>query len=194
MTSEALRPVENADTSGPVVVATASTLQEADVLRAAIWSAGVEAMIANEYSSNTLSHLNIAVNPRGIQVIVAPQDAEAARDALAASCTKPEIATVHEEIDGGSATQDEPLPDELARKAYWSAFLAWLLPPIAFITLYWFIRAITAARARRPVHQRLYRWHMAVALLLGIGLAGVITLMAVWGSVAALIELIPTAS
>jgi len=55
-----------------VVVATAPTLTQADIMSAALASEGIEPMIVDENATNLLSHFNIAVNPGGIRIAFPP--------------------------------------------------------------------------------------------------------------------------
>ncbi|MDY6913708.1 MAG: DUF2007 domain-containing protein [Planctomycetota bacterium] len=147
-----------------VVVAAAATLTEADVIRASLDAAGIDAMILNETTTNVLSHLNFAINPGGIRIAVSARDTEAARELLAHH-------GVHsEEADEYFTTpqEDAPAPDDYAQKAYWSAFFSWWLFPFIIITLYWFIKAAKAHR-RRPAEQPgRFKRHMLIAFFVGI--------------------------
>ncbi len=153
----------NADPNRPVVAATASTLQEADVIRSVLQSAGISAFILDENVTNMLPYMGIALNPSGVRITVRQCDLPAAREALELS--PPDGSQWRE-----SAKLDPHSPDRFAEKAVYSAIFSLLIPPLVILTLYYFFQALGRRREVPPADPRTFRRNM-VFILISIGLA-----------------------
>ena len=152
----------NADPNRPVVAATASTLQEADVIRSVLQSADISAFILNENVTNMLPYMSIALNPSGVRITVRQCDLTAARKALDLP-----------PLDGSqwreSAKPNPNSPDRFAEKAVYSAIFSILIPPLVILTLYYFFRALGRRRAVPPADPRAFRRNL-VFVVISIGL------------------------
>jgi hypothetical protein len=146
----------NETRTDPVVVATAGTLQQADVMRAALEMAGIPVFVPHELSSNWMAHWGVAVNPRGIEIAVHAKDVQAAREVL-----RPHLA-------GRAPEEQAPSPDRYAESAYRAAFYAILLPPIVAACLYYFVRAARAQRTRPPENPKQFTRRLLVAFVVRI--------------------------
>ncbi len=154
----------NADPNRPVVAATASTLQEADVIRSVLQSAGISAFILNENVTNMWAHMSVALNPSGIRIAVRQCDLPAAREVL--ELPPPDDSQWRE-----SAKPDPHSPDRFAERAAYSAIFSVLIfPPLVILTLYYFFQALGRRREVPPADPRTFRRNM-VFILISIGLA-----------------------
>ena len=131
-----------------MTVATAVSAIEARIVVATLEAEGIRAFIPGENTSATLPYLSFAINPNGVEVLVSSADVEAAREALDAARSAPPI-------DGDGALEDEEVEDEsdaqyCADRAARRALFAWLVPPLAFYTLYWMVKALRAAAKDPP--------------------------------------------
>ena len=161
--------VENTGDPDELVPAgTARSISEADVLRALLQTAGIEAFIPNETSTVILPHLFFAINRRGVPVLVRARDVEAAREVL-----KP---LSHEEKSAPDAPDepDDSSPNDAAQyaqRAARSAVFAWLFPPLALWTLYCMVQALRARAVKMPADPRGFTINLWCAALFGIGIA-----------------------
>jgi len=134
----------NESQTDPVVVTTAGTLQQADVMRAALEAAGIPVFIPNELSSNWMAHWGVAVNPRGIEIAVPRKHAAEARAVL----NLPPA----EKPAPKKAPKQHFTPDDYAEKAFRAALYWCWFPPLALLMAYYFLRALVS-RTIEPVQQ-----------------------------------------
>ena len=149
-----------------VTIATTASVIEAKILVLTLEAEGIKAFIPDENTSTTLSHVTLAINPNGIQVLVSPEDAQAAREALDAARSR----APSDGMSKAKAPEDSSEARCCADKAAWSALFAWLLPPAAFFTLYWLVRARKAAASDPPKDGKRFRQDLWAAAWLGVGL------------------------
>ena len=163
-----------------VTLARASSLQEADVLRAALGMNGIEAFIQGELAANTLSHLGLGLNPGGIQILVREADAPRAVEILrrapgpgeARSDGKSGENSPQDESDEdpavlGYARPETPDPNALARRAMLSAIFGLLVfGPLLLLSIYYAVRALKAAGEFQVEHPGKFRLHLVVVLVL----------------------------
>ncbi len=142
-----------------VVVASAGSLQRADLLRLALEVEGIPVLMLNENASNWLSHVGAAIHPSGIQLCVPPTQVATASEVLGALAERDRRA---------DPEADQSHPDEHAASAYRSAVLLWYFPPFAALTLYNIIKAARARRLCPPKHPEQFRKHLLVAFLVGV--------------------------
>lgn len=159
----------NETQTDPVVVATAGTLQQADVMRAALEAAGIPVFIPHELSSNWMAHWGVAVNRRGIEIAVPQKHLAQARAVLnlpAADQPAPK-----------KAPKEHLTPDDYAEKAFRAALYWCWFPPIALLMAYYFLRALIG-RTMEPVQQPdRYARHLVLAFVMGIVLPGIFVLI-----------------
>lgn len=148
---------------------------------AVLGSSGIEAVILDENISSVMGHLAFGLTPHGIRIAVPIGDAEEAAQIL-----KPrEGGWGSIDVEAGAELRDteakEPLTAErCALKAYRAAFLSWCLPPVALLTAYWFIRALTARRQSDNARAGPFAKHMLTAFIVGILLPTCIIMLALW--------------
>ena len=70
--------MEQTDADSLRVAAAGGTLQDAQVICASLRAAGIPALISGEHATGWLPHMNLALNPRGVEVYVRAGDLEAA--------------------------------------------------------------------------------------------------------------------
>jgi len=149
-----------------VVVATAASLERADVLRLALEVEGIPVLLLNKNGDNWLSHLGReAVDPSAIQLCVPPTHVATACEVLG---------TLAERDRRERPEADQSAPDKHAASAYRSAILLWYLPPLAALTAYRIIRAARGRRLCPPKQPERFRKHLLVAFLVGIVLPAII--------------------
>ena len=159
---------EPADHPRLVPVAAATSISQADILRAVLEDAGIPAFIPNENASVVLCHISLAVNPDGILVLVRDEDEQAAREVLklpAGSDGPPQREP---------AAARETTADEYARMAARSAVFTWLFPPLAVWTVYCIGRAYAVRRQRPPMAPERFDRNILCAVLFGVAIALVI--------------------
>ena len=160
----------NNNPNRPVVAATASTLQEADVIRSVLQSGGISAFILNENVTSMLPYINVAVNPLGIRIAVRQCDLSAAREVL--EQPSPDGSEWEE-----SAKPDPHSPDRFAEKAVYSAIFSILIFPLVILTLYYFFRALGRRRAVPVADPSAFRRNLVFAVV-SIGL--VVLVIQLW--------------
>lgn len=147
--------------TGLIVVAAPGTLQEAEVIRTALRSRGFWAQIRGERMSQWFPHWGVALNPRGIEVAVPPDEAKDAAAFLEARRT-----------EAGEAWKEERpkrrSPDDWAVAACWATLFSLLSLPLFLVTFYCYFKGQAAARRERPERPRRFRRLMTFAFLLGI--------------------------
>ena len=148
----------NNDPNRQIVVATVSTLQEADVIRSVLQSAGISAFILNENVTNTLPYISVAVNPLGIRITVRQCDLSAARDVLE---QPPPDGSEWEE----SAKPDPHSPDRFAERAVYFAIFSILIFPLVILTVYYFFRALGRRRAIPVADPSAFRRNLAFVVI-----------------------------
>ena len=151
-------PSTNADPNRPVVVATASTLQEADVIRSVLQSEGISAFILNENVTNMLPYLSIALNPSGVRIAVRQCDLSAAREVL-------DLPPPDGSQWGESAKSDPNSSDRFAERAAYSAILSILIFPLVILTLFYFFQALGRRREVPPTHPRAFRRNLVFVII-----------------------------
>jgi hypothetical protein len=146
-----------------VVVATVSSLPEADVIRNSLEEAGIEAFIENENAMNLFGSLGQAWATRGIRVRVLAADVEAAREAMAAG----RQASV--DLDPHWEPQDEDEPPYRRDPANMEALSAFYLSLVFILVLPFALRtyrnAKRLARQSPPVDEGRYSLHMTLAAI-----------------------------
>jgi len=157
-------------TSRMVVFTAVGTLQEADVLRAALSMAGIEAIIVDEHISTTLNYMGPAVHPWGIRVAVREEDVTAAEEIVE------EARSRQDQEEDRLCSVDVLSPDDCAQRAYWAALLFWWFPPMILLTVYHLIRAASAQRSVPVENPRRFAWQMTVASMVGI----LVTVILAW--------------
>lgn len=111
----------------------AGSIIEADVMVSALNAAGIEAYVLNPHVSNTLSHLEVAINPKGVRIVVPSDRLEEAIEIVGQKEVAP-------------APADERSPHEDAVKAMRCTYFMVLFPPLAFIGLYFGVRSAYRSR------------------------------------------------
>ena len=150
-----------------VVAATASSLQEAEVIRVVLESNGVRAHVPSNTAS-VLSHIRIAAFPDGIPIFVLPEDLPAAREALIPkNGITDEDWQVPTQVDEPE-TAREPTPDDYARRAKLFSLLYLGFPPLLLAAVYYFVMALVAENRQSVASTGQYQRNMLVALILGI--------------------------
>ena len=153
------------DGSKLVVVAAATSLQEAEVLRTVLAGNDISAHVQGAAATGVMPHLALAINPKGVRVMVLERDLDMAKRVLA---TAEPLEYEDREIEERDAVAAETSPGRYAQIAYRASLLYLICPPILFVVPYYFCRAVQARR-RQPVRdKRRFRRHMAVALIVGI--------------------------
>lgn len=153
------------------VAARASTLSEAEVIRSSLCSAGVDAFIPNEHSTNALMHASMGINPRGVEVLVRAEELEQAKEALA---------DLRSEPTAGGEVETENACDQLARSAYCSAVFSLIVVIFVPLTFWYYLRACASLRNQEPTDARLFKRHMKWALVM-IVITTVLALCAIVG-------------
>jgi hypothetical protein len=117
-----------------------------------------------------MPHLAIAVNPRGVRVMVRTKDLAAAREALI-----PKDGITDEDWQAPPDLTDELLPeeellpaDEYARMAAIAGVVWLVFPPLILAVPYCLVRAALAARKQPPRDAARYRKNTARASVFGI--------------------------
>ena len=151
--------------TGMVVVASAPTLCEAEVTRAVLQAAGIDAFIIGEAAAQWLPHMSVALNPRGIEVAVRAEDADAAEEALKPQPEAFQGPHAKEPVEDADYANS---PDYYAERAYRSTWLTFICLPFVFVTPYLFIRAVNAASGMPPRDRRKFRARMTVVFVVGI--------------------------
>lgn len=145
------------DSNRMVVVAAASSLQEADVLRATIQAEGIDCFIPGENAANILSYMEFGLHPKGVEVMVRSADAERAAAAIAAGSPRNRAPVAPpERLSSGVVAE------ELAAKAVKAAGLAVLVPPAVLWAIAFAFQA--ASLGRGGARSRSFRARIAVAL------------------------------
>jgi|GEM_PF-2987460 len=145
------------------IVATARTVEEAEVIRVRLGAEGIEAFIPNAATTSWYPHMSLAINPNGVAVMVRAEQAGRAREALLAGET-------NQARRGEAAVETDA--DTWARRAAHSALFTWLFPPVAFWALYCVGRAAHARKLHPPGDPDVYSRNMFCAVLLAPLLAG----------------------
>jgi len=161
-----------------VVVGTTAKLQEADVLRAALATHGIEAFVLEERTSSLLSHMAVAIHPGGVPVAVHRRDVRRAREVLSELPAWP--GTSYGAGAAAGEQDDRPTPDQYAQRAYRSALFSAWFPLLSVLTLYYFIKAHRAAAESTVEDPAQFRRRLLVAFFLGIllpiaGLTAILT-------------------
>jgi hypothetical protein len=138
-----------------VVVARASTLMEADMLRATLDVAGIDAVIPGEFTANALSHLAGGLNPHGMKILVSVTAAEQARDVVQQWYDRRE-----------DVNQVDMSCDAWARRAWHAAWMELILPMMIFVAVYCIIKACYAADQAPPTDEARFRHHLTGACIL----------------------------
>lgn len=153
------------DESALVVATRVGSLQQADVIRAALAGEGIPAIIADEGASNVLSYMGPAIHPWGIKVMVQAKHLPGATEII-----KRASQSAAEDSEAPAA----PSADDYAHAAYRSALFFWFFPPVALLTIYNLAKAIHA-RGRRPPEDSLrFNRRVGWAFLLGIVVPAII--------------------
>ena len=141
------------------VVATAAGLQQADVIRATLEAAGIDAVILGEHAASTLSHLGSAIHPGGVPIAVRRGDVPPAQQVLGLQGPDEEAP---------SLARRKLSTDEYASSALLTAKFACIFPPLMPVTLYLFLRAARAARNHPPADPYTFRRKLFYTFLLGV--------------------------
>ncbi len=152
---------QNAVDDGPMVVAEAVSLTQADVICAVLRTNDIEPFILNENSSQTLPHMGVAINPRGIQVAVRKADQPAAKLLL-------DQHHISEDEKKASELNDA---DRFARSAGASFLLTLIVSLLIIPAIWYFFRAVKSRKKSAPTDKRRFRRNMMIAKL---GLAAAI--------------------
>lgn len=153
------------DKSELVVVASAATLEEAQVIRAVLAGHDISAHVQGATATAMMPHIALAINPRGVRVMVLARDLDRVKRVLA---TAEPVEYEDREIEERDAAAFETSPDRYARSAYRASLLYLICPLILLLVPYYFCRALRVSR-RQPVrNKRRFRRHMVVALIVGI--------------------------
>ncbi len=173
------------------VVARVDSLWEADELRTLLQAYDIRVFIPDEVTLNTLSHMTLAINPKGVRVVVNRGDLARARQILAEtdeprpSPSGPDVSddALHEwePVEGFDEPDARPAlgsSDDCAERALRSATFAWLFSPVAALGVYYFVRAIRTARRTPPSDLRRFQRNLRGAVLIGLPPLGVLVLLA----------------
>jgi len=147
-----------------VVVATAGTLQQADMMRLALQADEIDAFIVDESVANTLWHLSPVLHPKGIRIAVGEADAERAREVLD---SLPPLRVVPEESNPA---------DRYGRKAAVAGVFALIVTPLSLLVVYYIVQALRALSVSRPMRPRAFRQNLLVAAILGILVPAIVLL------------------
>ncbi len=137
-------------------VAQAGSISEADIIRATLQAADIEVYIDGENAAVMLPHLQYAMHPGGIGVLVRESDLEKARDALEGQ----------KSIDIEPSEPAPTTPDSLMRHAVGMAAVGLLLFPLALLAINAAARAKRLARHQPPANRREYRRNVRSVLVL----------------------------
>jgi hypothetical protein len=154
-------------------VATAATVEEAEIIRARLEAEGIPAFIPNAATTEWMPHMSIAINPYGVAVIVPAGRLEAARQVLDPGTKNP----APRGADGPAETD----ADLWARRAAFAAVFAWLFPPLAIYSFVCVFRAAKAKRLQAPINKDAYDRNVFAAVVVSIGLSAATT-WAVWAA------------
>ena len=147
-----------------VTIAAAPSVLNANIIVTTLEAEGITAFIPDENTSTILSHMNFAINPYGIRVVVSADDVEAAAEILGHTRPAGESDSDGEEAEDQDATEAETY----ARRSARSALFCWLLPPTAILTLYWLVKALRAAADDPPGDRKTFNRNLWAAAWLGI--------------------------
>jgi hypothetical protein len=160
---------EKVDHGRPVVIAQATSLPQADVICAMLRTVDIEGFILNEHTSQLLPHLDLLINPKGIQIAVRQADAQAAREQLG----KHEHGKLEEEDQDPAAERN--LTDSFARAAAVSGVFAVFVNVLVVIIFWYYFRARKSAKTLPPTDVILFKRNMRVAKLCMVAAAAIIT-------------------
>ena len=170
------------DTDRPMVVARFATPLEANLAASKLDACGLPVEVEPHEAFDMLPHLQLAVQRRGIGVMVRAGRAEEARGILASE---------HRRLGWGEVAEDTLAAE--ARKillfSMLALFLVFFLCPVALVRLWQFRRKLRAkAEELAPDDRRRVRWYMATALVvsgLGTVLLALLAAALIQGSVTA---------
>jgi len=131
-------------------------------MKAVLNSSGIDATIIGENVSHIYPQAFYALNPNGIRLIVSADDIDQAREIL--KLPEPQE----------PAPKKEYTPDQCAQRAFWSCFLSWWFFPIAFLTIYWLVRAKQSRQISPVQYINRYRVKVLVAFTIGVILPAII--------------------
>lgn len=168
-----------------VVVTTVASLQQADVFKAILRSAGIEAFIENENTSVSLNVLTSVINPMGIQIRVRSQDLQAAQEALdagrQASVDLDPVTDPMEDTPDEIKLRDNPANVYAADAFYLSIVSLGLILCLPFAALL-YLRARKVAKVSPPANPDRYYIHMLLAGIIialeTLAIAAIVILMA----------------
>ena len=168
---------DHEDPSRLVPAVITGSMYEAEIACAALRAAEIDCFVPNVNSSMINIHIFNLVNPGGAEVIVRAGDLERAREVLRLpkDADEPFI----------NAAKPEPLDDadQLASRAALLSLVVALFPPLAIWVFHLVIRAMKAARSRRPEKPREYGTNLFAAVCFSVVLATVSTLI-IWNTIA----------
>jgi len=135
-------------------------LQEADVIRAVLESQGIPAQIVGENTTNMFMHMSLALNTKGVRILVPQSRLEEAREAMVVRKRTPE-----EETDLGF---NDTEADHCAKRSYDSALYSLIFFPMVGFTIYYFAKALSVRKTIPPADHPRFRKRLLLAMLVGI--------------------------
>jgi hypothetical protein len=145
------------DPKAPVSIASYGTLMEAELACERLHAEGIDAFVPGAQATNALAHVQVMLNPNGIEVLVPTDRAEEAVKLLQSRRN-----TSH------SDQMPENAPDRWAGRAAISAAVIILVPPILFWSIYCTIRAEMARRRQPVADPRCFKKNLSAAIMLQI--------------------------
>ena len=142
-------------------VAWAHSPQRAQVTAAILHAAGIDAFVPNENVSTLLCHMQYALHPHGLRVMVRQDDLASAREVLAQVQPVADVPGVSFDIPPGN-----PADDYAAKAAVSAVYTLWI-PPIALWAVCCAVKALRASEDKPPERLGRFRFRICVALLAG---------------------------
>jgi len=144
------------------------------VVREVLEANGIGTHVPTANAVTILPHLIFALNPKGVHVMVLPEDLADARKTIESVEPLPEEPIpVREDrpLQATPAEQRELTADDYARIAFRLSVLGIFFVGVGLPAPYYFVRAVCTERAEPGNRSRWYGWHILVA---GIVSAGII--------------------
>jgi hypothetical protein len=159
---------------GPVVLTRVSGMHQADMIVGLLHGEGIVAMVGGGYATSMAPHLQQAINPRGIEVLVPADRVAEARSLLedggllSAQPGQKDVQAPAEGDEDDTEDTDEPSADDMARRAALAAVFG--LISIVLLPMAWWllIRAISEAERQPPDNPARYRVMMTVAFVFAV--------------------------
>ena len=143
-----------------VDLTTVSLLQEADIIRSVLEGQNIPTQIVGEYTTNMFMHMSLALNTKGVRILVPQSRLEMAREALTVQDRTPE--------DEPGLGFNDTEADLCAKRSYDCALYTWMFFPMIGFTIYYFAKALLLQKAAPPVDRPRFRKRLFLAMLVGV--------------------------